>query len=125
LLALYAAALDERLKATVVWQAPVSYKSLIVERPAFPASAYLFDVLNHFDLPELMAVVAPRPLLVADPVDGKRQSLSRQTATGFCRKPSQIYTLLETRADDWQLLAEDPDRGVTPDKIVDWLRGHL
>jgi cephalosporin-C deacetylase-like acetyl esterase len=125
LLTLYAAALDERVRATVVWQAPVSYKSLIIERPAFPASAYLFDALNHFDLPDLMATVAPRPLLVANPVDGKRQSLSRQTATEFCGWPSQIYALLETGVGDWQLVIEDSDQGVTPVGFVDWLRDHL
>jgi len=125
LLALYAAALDERIAATVMWQAPVSYKSLIVERPGFPASAYLFDVLNHFDLPDLMSAIAPRLLLIADPVDGERQALSRQAAAEFCKWPSQIYTLLETGSSKWKLLLEDSNQGVTPNEIVGWLQKHL
>lgn len=125
MLTLYAAALDERIAATVVWQAPVSYKSLIVEQPSFPASAYLFDLLNHFDLPDLMATIAPRPLLIASPVDGERQSLSRQALVEFCQWPSQIYTLLETKTDKGKLLLKDSDPIVTPREIVDWLQLHL
>ena len=122
LLALYAAALDERIAATVVWQAPVSYKSLIVEQPGFPASVYLFDFLNHFDLPDLMATIAPRPLLIAGPVEGERQSLSGQALAEFCNWPSQVYTLLETDADKGKLLLKASD---APPEIVDWLQFHL
>jgi pimeloyl-ACP methyl ester carboxylesterase len=125
LLALYAAALDERLAATVVWQAPVSYKSLIVEQSGFPARTYLFDVLNHFDLPELMATIAPRPLLLAAPVDGTRQNLPLPAVTECCHWPSQIYSLLGAEAGNWQVLAEEPEQGLIITKLTDWLRACL
>jgi dienelactone hydrolase len=125
LLALYAAALDERLAATVAWQAPLSYKSLIVEQPAFPARAYLFDVLNHFDLPDLMAAVAPRPLLIAAPVDGLRQPLPPATIPDFCDWPDQLYSLLGAAAGTWQVWAETPEQPTIPDRILEWLRVHL
>jgi hypothetical protein len=94
LLALHAAAVDARIAAVVTWQAPLSYHSLIVEHPAWPASAYLFGVLNHYDLPDLMAMVAPRPLLVAEPVDRLREHLSEQEASRHTSRPRQIYSLL-------------------------------
>lgn len=124
LLALYAAALDERLAATVIWEAPASYKSLIVERPGFPASVYLFDVLNHFDLPHLMAAVAPRPLLLADPVDGERQYVSIGAATRACHWPRQVYTLLQADAGHLQALAR-PEKPATPEAIAGWLQEYL
>jgi dienelactone hydrolase len=75
LLALYAAALDERIAAAALWEAPCTYHDLLVERPAFPASVYLFGVLRRFDLPDLIDEIAPRPLLLAEPVDGCRNPL--------------------------------------------------
>jgi cephalosporin-C deacetylase-like acetyl esterase len=124
LLALYAAALDTRIAATVVWQAPVSYKSLIVEHPTFPAGAYLFDLLNHFDLPDLMATIAPRPLLIAGPVDGERQALSRQTMIAACHWPSQIYSLLQAQTDKENLLLKESEHA-NPGVIVEWLQEQI
>lgn len=124
LLALYAAALDERLAAAVVWQAPVSYKSLLVERPGFPASAYLFDVLNQFDLPQVMAAVAPRPLLVVDPVDGLREALSGEEAAGTCAWPQHVYQLSGQDGGRLHLLAQ-ADRPATVEAIAGWLRQQL
>jgi dienelactone hydrolase len=120
LLALYAAALDERLAATVVWETPASYRSLIVERPRFPASTYLFDILRHFDLPQLMGAVAPRPLLLADPVDGERQPLPAEQATEACYWPQQAYKLHRTQASDFQIL-----QSTTPQAIAAWLHTKL
>jgi dienelactone hydrolase len=120
MLALYAAALDERIAAAGCWEAPVSYHALIVEKPAFAASAYLFDVLNHFDLPDLMAAAAPRPLLVAGPVDGERRALPAQAVEEHCAWPRQVYTQLAAGA-HWQVLAQT----ATPAAIAGWLRGHV
>jgi cephalosporin-C deacetylase-like acetyl esterase len=120
MLALYAAALDERIAAAGCWEAPVSYHALIVEKPAFAASAYLFDVLNHFDLPDLMAATAPRPLLVADPVDGERCSLPAHTVEELCAWPRQVYGQLAASA-QWQVLAG----AATPAALAGWFGEHL
>jgi dienelactone hydrolase len=102
LLALYAAVLDERLAATVMWQAPVSYRRLIVEEPDWPSSVYLFDVLSYFDLPELMATIAPRPLMVAEPVDGEREPMSEADVVAALKWPAQAYRLMGA-PDKWAL----------------------
>jgi len=87
LLALYAAALDQRLAAAAMWGAPLSYRHLITDGPDWPAGVFVFDVLNYFDLPELMATLAPRPLLIADPVDGLRQPLAVEAARAAMGDP--------------------------------------
>jgi dienelactone hydrolase len=124
LLALYAALLDERLSATVVWQAPVSYTSLITEKPAFPASVYLFDVLSHFDLSSLMAALAPRPLLLADPVDGLRQSVQLEEVEEHCQSSRQTYRLLQAGPEEFQVLPGH-EKPLKPDDIVGWLKRCL
>jgi cephalosporin-C deacetylase-like acetyl esterase len=124
LLALYAGALDERIAATVLWQAPISYHALIVEHPAFPTSAYLFDALTHFDLPDLMAAVAPRALLVADPVDGERQPLSGIAVNEKCDWPAQIFALHQAANDDRQPFTTFVS-AATPTQIADWLESQF
>jgi dienelactone hydrolase len=124
LLALYAAVLDERLSAAALWEAPVSYKSLITERPEFPPSVYLFDVLNHFDLPILMTALAPRPLLLADPVDGLRRPMMTEEVKSLCQPTHQLYTSLQTDSDDFQVLA-NPDKAITPGEIANRLSASL
>ncbi len=123
LLALCAAALDERLAAVVAWEAPPSYKSLIVERPDFPTSVYLFDVLSHFDVPQLMAAVAPRPLLLAEPVDGLRHAMPEDQVAAHLGWPRQIYTLQGSEA-HLQTWAQ-PEMPATPKRIAHWLQEHL
>lgn len=124
LLALYAAALDQRLGATVVWEAPATYKSLIVERPAFPASVYLFDVLTQFDLPQLSSTVAPRPLLIADPVDGERQHVHIHERNSVYEFPRQVYKLLHPDAGSFEVLAR-PEKPTSPSEIANWLQKRL
>jgi cephalosporin-C deacetylase-like acetyl esterase len=124
LLALFAALLDERLAATVVWEAPASYKSLIVEQPGFPASLYLFDVLNQFDLPHLMAGLAPRPLLVADPVDGERCHMTDEEVKDYSQWPRQVYAALKAPPNTFQVFA-NLKKPTTPGEIADWLRETL
>jgi dienelactone hydrolase len=120
LLALYAAALEESVAAVSLWQSPISYHSLNVERPDFPPSLFLFDVLHHFDLPDLMATLAPRPLLLADPVDGYRQPLAEDKITNLCAQVTEIYSTVQPQAGRWQFLAglEKPCR---PQEIAQWL----
>jgi cephalosporin-C deacetylase-like acetyl esterase len=132
LLALYAAALDERIAAAVLWQSPLSYRTLIQERPDFPPSVFLFDVLRHFDLPDLMAAVAPRALLVAEPVDGRRQRLAQAEATALCGWPQTIYETLGVDEGKWQVQIGDDGsddqgkhHGSAYGPIVDWLKRHL
>ncbi|GAB4550387.1 MAG: alpha/beta hydrolase family protein [Anaerolineae bacterium] len=120
LLALYAAALDERLDRVVAWEAPLSYHALITQRPGFPASVYLFDVLNHFDLPDLMAALAPRPLLLADPVDGERRPLPAGEIEEQCKWPRQAYTAFQAAPRAFQVLA-NPGQPAQPGEIAGWL----
>jgi hypothetical protein len=125
LLGLYAAALDERLAAAAMWQAPLSYRSLILEQPGFPASTYLFDVLNHFDLPQLMAAVAPRALLVAEPVDGVREPLDPDAVKAALSWPDQVYHLLGAPRVDCQVSGATPPGRTAPTQIAEWMRCHL
>jgi len=68
--ALFVLALDPGLRGGIIEGALTDYRS-IVENDHYttPFRIFLPGVLKHFDLPELAAMIAPRPLLLLNPMD--------------------------------------------------------
>ncbi|HSB17244.1 MAG TPA: alpha/beta fold hydrolase [Bryobacteraceae bacterium] len=95
LLVLYAAALDDRIRSAAVTGALLSYAS-IVEGEIFshPLSDFVQDALQEFDLPDLAALVAPRPLLLLNPVDEAQRLAGEKLATGVYRRSAGVYAML-------------------------------
>jgi dienelactone hydrolase len=120
---LHAAALDERLAAAALWETPISYHDLIVERPGFPLSAYLFDALHHCDLPQVMALIAPRALLIADPVDGMRAPLTESTHMAKLEWPRHVYAQVFARPHTWQV--QTTPAGTPASVLSSWLKEQL
>ena len=68
-IALYAAALDGRVRVALR-QTIADYRSLAVaERYTQPFGIYAWGLLKEFDLPDVAAAVAPRQVLLLDPVN--------------------------------------------------------
>ncbi len=68
-IALYAAALDERVDGVALRQTLTDYRSLtIAERYAQPFGIYAYGVLREFDLPDVARAAGPRPVLLLNPV---------------------------------------------------------
>ena len=70
LIVLYAAAIDDRIASVASTKSLVSYEA-IVENEIYTHRFAAFGpgFLKDFDLPEVAALVAPRPLLLVNPVD--------------------------------------------------------
>jgi hypothetical protein len=67
-IALYAAALDERVRGVALRQTVTDYRSLAVaERYSQPFGIYAYGLLSEFDLPEVATAIGPRPVLLLDP----------------------------------------------------------
>ncbi|MCC6444381.1 MAG: acetylxylan esterase [Armatimonadetes bacterium] len=76
LIALSAAALDNRIAACAAIGSLSTYLCLTeTEKYVHPPSTFLWNVLAHYDLPEVAACIAPRPLLLAGPVDAMKRAL--------------------------------------------------
>jgi cephalosporin-C deacetylase-like acetyl esterase len=68
-IALYAAALDEAVPRVALRQTVTDYRSLATaERYTQPFGIYAYGLLKEFDLPLVAGALAPRPLLVVNPV---------------------------------------------------------
>jgi len=76
LLALHAAVLDDKIETVALNRLLISFRSLATE-PFWSHSPFLFitDVIAHYDVPELLAALAPGRVLVANAVDELRRPL--------------------------------------------------
>jgi dienelactone hydrolase len=67
---MYAAALDPRIGSVVAERGLLSYRSLAqADKYLHNAGIFIRGVLQHFDLPQVAAAIAPRHLTLASPVD--------------------------------------------------------
>ncbi|MGH9327280.1 MAG: alpha/beta hydrolase family protein [Terriglobia bacterium] len=72
--ALYAAALDARIRSVVCSEGLLSYHNLAdVDRYLQEASIFVRNVMTQFDLPQVAAAVAERNVALLAPVDGMKE----------------------------------------------------
>ena len=88
---LFAAALDTRIASLTAERMLLSYKTLASsDRYLHNASAFLKDGLLHTDLPQVAALVAPRPVTLIDPVDPMKRVVNAATAATIYRIATNV-----------------------------------
>ncbi len=109
--ALLAYALDPQVRCCATRGALASYAS-VCEQPYFyhPLAAFVPGVLKHFDVADICAAAAPRPLLLAGSVNGRNQRLAAGDAESF-RRTSSTYKLWKS-AKALQVLPEGTAKDV-------------
>jgi hypothetical protein len=91
---LYAATLDERLKKIVLERMLGSYQTIVdqkVHRQVF--ENVVASVLQFYDLPDLVAALAPREVWVVNPVDAVGnivQSRQAESKYGFAQQAFRV-----------------------------------
>lgn len=74
--AMYAAAFDQRIRGVIAESGLLSYAALAqVDKYLHGAGIFIRGVLPCFDLPQVAALAAPRPLWLLAPVDAMKQSV--------------------------------------------------
>lgn len=76
LIAILAAALSDEIDAVATQWTIASFVDAIADPLPQPMWAYAPSILKVADVPQLAAMCAPRPLLLADPVDGNKEVVS-------------------------------------------------
>ena len=94
LLALFAAALDERAGTTVCCQGLATYRDLATHEFRAVHPRWLVPgILEVCDLPEVAACVAPRRLVLAGPLDHMKRRVPRAEAERLYAVTHSIYSL--------------------------------
>ncbi|MGH9327211.1 MAG: alpha/beta hydrolase family protein [Terriglobia bacterium] len=93
--ALYAAALDTRIQAVICERGLLSYRSLTsVDRFLTETSVFVRDAMAHFDLPQVAAAIADRPLTILSPIDAMKKPVEMSRACRAYRWTEQVYANL-------------------------------
>lgn len=90
--ALFSAALDDRLKAVLLEYTLTDLGSLVAA-PDYnlAVDSFAFGLLKHFDLPDLAAAIAPRPLWLSNPADPAGESVALSDAAGRYSGAQKAY----------------------------------
>jgi dienelactone hydrolase len=109
LLALCASVLDSRFLRVGMAGTVISYAAVVEnEYYAHALSGFVPGALRDFDLPELAALLAPRPLLLVNPVDGFQRRSDPKRAAAEYKGAGDMFRL-EGAAAAFQLaFAETP-----------------
>jgi dienelactone hydrolase len=95
LLALHAAALDDRIRSAAVTGTLAAYAAIVEnEMYKHPYSTFVPGALSKYDLPELAAAIAPRPLLLINAVDETQTPLGVERAAEIYRPAKEVYGVL-------------------------------
>jgi len=97
LFALYAAALDSRIRSAACSRMLASYGSILEsDLYAHRYSGFAPGALQAFDLPDVAAMVAPRPLLLLNTVDQRQERLDTADVPSRYARPGCIQGLADS-----------------------------
>jgi pimeloyl-ACP methyl ester carboxylesterase len=124
------AALDDRVRAACPVCSVSTYEALVQEYIPYTSGhscfgAYLWDWARHGDIQDIIACIAPRPLLIQNNVNDTWFPIS-----GYHRvvtEVSQVYQTLgagENFAHEARISQHDINRDFG-DRVIDWLDRHL
>jgi cephalosporin-C deacetylase-like acetyl esterase len=89
---LSAAVLDERIRNLICAEGLLAYRLLAQsDRYLYGADVFVPDILQHFDLPEIAAAVAPRSLTLIEPKDAMKRTVDSRQAEDTYRWTQMAY----------------------------------
>jgi hypothetical protein len=92
LVAAFAGALDPETAGVAAEGAPASYAEVVrTDNYALPVSQMLPGVLQEFDLEDVYAALAPKPLLLLNPVNAETRKMDRGEARGALAGVTAAY----------------------------------
>ena len=107
--ALYAAALDSRVRTVVCDGGLLSYHTLATsDRYLHGADIFVWNVLLHFDLPQVAAAVADRRLTLVSPVDAMMNPVDLPEVCETYRWAAEVYAKAGA-SDRFRNVRRDPD----------------
>lgn len=105
--ALLAAAIMPTVSSVAVDQPLVSYRDLISSKTRWSAGEYLPRVLQHFDLAQVIAAMAPKPVALFNPVDGFRTPCPPEALQRAYTQPRSVYDALKA-SEAFRIVTDKP-----------------
>jgi len=98
LLALYAGALDERIKKVIADEMLSSYKSLVMyKRYKYNHNLILhLGVLKYYDIKDVASIIAQKPLVISNPVDHMKEIVDITEAENSFSFTKKCYQVIDS-----------------------------
>lgn len=107
-LAMCASALDPSIAGCAALGSPLGYRMVVdADVYAVPPGIAVWDVLSHFDLPEVAACLAPRPFWLGGPVDETMKPVREQVAIEAYQPARTAYAVAQAEKSLAISVAED------------------
>ena len=91
---LYAAVFDERISHLICSESLLSYRTLALsDRYRYGADVFVPEILQHFDLPDIAAAIAPRPLALLEPKDAMKNTVNASLAVKTYQRTQVAYRM--------------------------------
>ena len=92
---LLSAVLDDRLRSVLFDRLVATYASIVEEKSySLDLTWFLFDVLRHFDLPDLSALLAPRPCWLLNATNAQGEALAESEVSSLYRNAVEAFKYL-------------------------------
>ena len=105
-IALYAAALDSRVRGVALRGTITDYRSLAVaERYTQPFGIYAYGILREYDLPDVAGAVGPRPVLLLNSVTARGEPAGAADLGLYKSVPNVTVRTLDAADNPVQVLA--------------------
>jgi cephalosporin-C deacetylase-like acetyl esterase len=118
---LLSAAFDQRIRSVACEEMLTTW--VFEEEFVDIGLSYLIpQILTVADVCHLAACLAPRPLLLLNPVDGRRRTLAEQDARALTSFTQSVYALRESAE---KLTRKQVDKQQSPVAVVRWLGNEL
>lgn len=100
--ALFAAVLEPEIKGLYLVRSLASFQSLVqTEVPNYPFANYVPGLLNHTDLPELAAAIAPRKIVLAGTINAEGSAVDSNAVRTMYGSAASAGNLSVIPNDDW------------------------
>jgi hypothetical protein len=100
--ALFAAAIDGGIQALYLSEGLVSFRDVVdSELYNHPFANFVLGLLNHTDLPEVAASIAPRHIVLAGPVNAKGETVDAEAARKIYAGSQQAGNLTIQSNSEW------------------------
>jgi len=95
---LLAGVLDDRVVSFLLDRPLATYQSVVEsETYSLDISWFLFRVLNHFDIPDLIGSLAPRPCWILNAADSEGEAIPESEILARYTKATEMFTKSEAR----------------------------
>jgi len=102
--ALFAAALDSEIASIYLAGGLASFQNLVeTERYRYPFANFVPGLLNHTDLPDMAASVAPRRITLAGTIDAKGFAMTGDAVRGIYKSADQKGNLMIRAQAEWSV----------------------